>query len=321
MVLMREGGRLNEEHTEVKSFKMRILLLSFFAICFYAAPAFAQKNVGDLKAIVETERAFSRMSEEQGTREAFDAFIADDGILFRPTPVFGKKWMQEHPLPASPTRSVLSWQPIFADVSRAGDLGYTTGPWQFLKDLDGKPQAFGNFMTVWKKQANGSWRFVLDLGISNPMPKTAGPVFDPINFHPIKEKIENVDHEAVRSALLNFDREFSKASAVQGAREAFLVYAAKDVRLYRDDHFPFVGKMAAADALAPLTAEWTWKPTFADVSSSGDLGYSYGIYELKDKNGAVSETGNYARVWKKVNGTWKLVIDVANPLPPEAKKN
>lgn len=300
---------------------MRILLLSFFVICFYAAPAVAQKNVNDLKAIVETERAFSRMSEEQGTREAFEAFIADDGILFRPGPVLGKKWMQEHPLPASPTRSVLSWQPIFADVSRAGDLGYTTGPWLLRKDLDGKPQAFGNFMTVWKKQADGSWRFVLDLGISNPEPKTAGPVFDPANFHTIKGKNEKADRGPARSALMSVDREFSIASADQGARAAFLVYAAKDVRLYRDDHFPFVGKMAAADALAPVTAEWTWKPSFADVSISGDLGYSYGVYELKGKNGAVSERGNYARVWKKVNGTWKLVIDVANPLPPEAKKN
>jgi ketosteroid isomerase-like protein len=302
---------------------MRILLLSFLVICFCAGSNVAQQKpqLNDLKAIVETERAFSRMSEEQGTREAFDGFIADDGILFRPGAVLGKKWMHEHPIPASPTRSVLTWQPIFADVSRAGDLGYTTGPWLFRKDLDGKPTAFGNFMTVWKKQANGSWRFVLDLGISNPMPKPAAPIFEPGSFHPIQRKIEKVDHEAARSALLNSDREFSKASAVQGAREAFLVYAAKDVRLFRNDHFPFVGKMAAADALAPLTAEWTWNPTFAEVSISGDLGYSYGLYEFKDKNGAVSERGNYARVWKKVNGTWKLVIDVADPLPPEAKKN
>ena len=39
------------------------------------------------------------------------------------------------------------------------------------------------------------------------------------------------------------------------------------------------------------------------------------IYELREKMGLVSEKGNYARVWKKVNGAWKLVIDVANPLP------
>ena len=161
---------------------MRILLLSFLVIVVFALPDLAQnKNqVSDLKAMVETERAFSRTSEEKGTRESFAEFIAADGILFRPTPVFGKKWMQEHPLPVSTTRQLLSWQPIFAAVSRAGDLGYTTGPWQFKNDIkDAKPAAFGNFMTVWKKQADNSWKFALDLGISNPEPKAPRPWTSP----------------------------------------------------------------------------------------------------------------------------------------------
>jgi len=268
--------------------------------------------------MVETERAFARTSAEKGTREAFAAFIVDDGILFRPTAVFGKKWMQEHPLPPSATRPLLSWQPIFAAVSRAGDLGYTTGPWQFKQDIkDAKPVAFGNFMTVWRKQADGTWKFALDLGISNPEPKTEGPAWQPDDSQPVGGSFRRVDAEAARSALLGVDREFSKASADQGAREAFLLFAAKDVRLFRHDHFPFVGRAGAADALAPITAEWTWKPAFAGVSMSGDLGYSYGIYELREKSGAgaVSERGNYARVWKKVNDEWKLVVDVADPLP------
>src|ERR1700730_14440547 len=109
---------------------MRVLLLSLLMVCVFAS-ALAQTGdrVDDLKSMVETERAFSRMAEEKGTREAFAEFIAEDGILFRPAAVFGKKWMQEHPLPPATTRSLLSWQPIFAAVSRAGDLGYTTGPW------------------------------------------------------------------------------------------------------------------------------------------------------------------------------------------------
>jgi ketosteroid isomerase-like protein len=297
---------------------MRVLLLSLLMVCVFA-PAAAQTKgrINDLKSMVETERAFSRMSEEKGTREAFAEFIAEDGILFRPTAVLGKKWMQEHPLPPSTARPLLSWQPIFAAVSQAGDLGYTTGPWLSRKDMNGKPVAFGNFMTVWKKQPDGAWRFVLDLGISNPEPKTTAPMWDPGDSQTGNRSFKRVDLEAARAALLNIDREFSKASADQGAREAFLSYAAKDIRLFRNDHFPFVGKTAAADALAPITAEWTWKPSFAGVSVSGDLGYSYGIYELKTGAGAVSERGNYARVWKKVNGAWKLVVDVANPLPPE----
>jgi ketosteroid isomerase-like protein len=304
---------------------MRLLLLSLLMVCVFA-PALAQTKdrVDDLKSMVETERAFSRMAEEKGTREAFAEFIAEDGILFRPAAVFGKKWMQEHPLPPSTTRSSLSWQPIFATVSRAGDLGYTTGPWQFKQDIkDAKPVAFGNFMTVWKKQPDGAWKFALDLGIGNPEPKTTVPIWEPGNSQPATGSFKRIDLQAARAALLSVDREFSKASADQGPREAFLSYAAKDVRLFRNNHFPFVGKTAAADALAPITAEWTWTPSFAGVSVSGDLGYSYGIYELREKSGArsVSERGNYARVWKKVGGTWKLVVDVADPLPPETKKN
>jgi ketosteroid isomerase-like protein len=233
--------------------------------------------------------------------------------------------MQEHPLPPSPARPVLSWQPIFAVVSGAGELGYTTGPWQFKPDMkDAKASAFGNFMTVWRKQADGSWKFAMDLGISNPEPKAPAGTWQPDNNIPRSAKrLAKADQEAARTALLNVDREFSKFVAEQGARVAFLAYAAKDVRLFRDDHFPYVGKAAAADALTPITAAWTWTPGFAGVSVSGDLGYSYGVYELREKGGArsVSERGNYARVWKRVNGDWKLVIDVANPLPPETKKN
>jgi hypothetical protein len=130
-----------------------------------------------------------------------------------------------------------------------------------------------------------------------------------------QEVFAKIDRQLGRSSLLEIERKFSQVSAELGARESFLLYAAKDVRLFRDDHFPFVGKMAAADALSPVTAEWTWTPSFTDVSVSGDLGYSYGTYELREKTGAISGKGNYARVWKKVLGDWKLVIDVANPLP------
>ena len=54
-----------------------------------------------LQDMVKTEQAFSKMAEEKTAREAFMAFIADDGLLFRPGAVNGKKWMIEHPVPPS----------------------------------------------------------------------------------------------------------------------------------------------------------------------------------------------------------------------------
>ena len=265
---------------------MRILCACLL-LALLMSPAAGQRRKSDLQSMVETERSFSRASEEKGIRESFSEFIADDGILFRPTPVPGKKWMQERPLPPSPTRPLLTWQPIVAGISRAGDMGYTTGPWQRKNDIkDEKPAAFGNFMTVWKKQADSKWKFVIDLGTTNPEPKNPvatwhGPLVSS------SARFRRVDPLAAREDLLTTERNFSKASAEQGSVSAFLLYGAADVRVFRNNKMPFVGRRHAVAALSPLSIEWTWTPKFADVALSGDLGYSYGTYELREKTGRI----------------------------------
>jgi ketosteroid isomerase-like protein len=287
---------------------------------FSVAPFVAAQNrriVDPLTAMVATERAFSRMSEEKGTREAFVAFIAEDGILFRPRAVLGKKWINEHPPAANTTRPLLVWEPIFAGISRAGDLGYSTGPWRRKNDIkDAKFSAFGNFMTVWKKQPDGQWRFVVDLGISNPEPKTSAllsygePASGRFTRNPSKG----------RAQLLNTEREFASVSTERGSVEGFLSYAARDVRVLRNQSPPFIGRKLAVGAMKPLSIVCSWTTQFADVSKSGDLGYSYGLYEMRDQtNNSVAETGNYLHVWKRVKGAWKLIIDVTDPLPQEKK--
>jgi ketosteroid isomerase-like protein len=67
----------------------------------------------------------------------------------------------------------LTWVPVGADISDSGDLGYTYGTWEFhSKDKDGKPAVdYGNYTSVWKKQKDGNWKVVLDMGNSLPAPK------------------------------------------------------------------------------------------------------------------------------------------------------
>src|SRR2546426_10798537 len=133
----------------------------------FASIAFAQE--GDIRhanrlAIVEAERAFARGAAAKGTRDAFLEFLADDGIIFQPGPVNGKQFWQAR----TPRKGLLSWEPIFADVSLAGDMGYTTGPYEFRPNGAGdKPTAFGQYFTIWKKQTDGSWKVALDRGTSN----------------------------------------------------------------------------------------------------------------------------------------------------------
>src|SRR6185503_2149906 len=100
-----------------------------------------------LEEMVRTEQAFSKMAEEKTTREAFLAFIADDGLLFRPGAVNGKKWLLEHPgPPPSDKKPLLAWQPNFAGMSASGDMGFTTGPWESRPDIkDPKASGYGHF--------------------------------------------------------------------------------------------------------------------------------------------------------------------------------
>src|SRR5437762_14176051 len=101
-------------------------------IVFIALLLFATDLKSELDSLINTERVFSALSIKQGTREAFLANLSDTSIIFRPTAVKGKPWFESNP--ARPGE--LSWQPEFADISRAADLGYTAGPFKFRRTSD-----------------------------------------------------------------------------------------------------------------------------------------------------------------------------------------
>lgn len=273
-------------------------------ILVVAMVAQAQSALHDM---VKTEQAFSKMAADTNTRDAFLAFIADDGLLFRPGAVNGKKWMLEHPVPP-PTdkKPLLAWQPAYAGMAASGDMGFTTGPWEAKADVnDAKPQGYGHFVTVWKKQADGSWKFVVDLGISHP--QSGGPLtlWTPTETSK-KETFKPVDVAGARKALLDRDQGYEVASMSQGLAKAFTEYASPDVRLYRANHLPFIGREASSAELAKTTGKVKWATLGGDVSQAGDLGYTHGTYE------AGIERGSYVRIWKKENGQWRIVMDVTN---------
>ena len=265
-----------------------------------------------LQEMVQTEQAFARMAAEKNTRDAFMTYIADDGLLFRPGAVNGKKWMTEHPVPPSDKRPLLAWQPSFAGIAASGDLGFTTGPWEAKPDVnDEKPSGYGHFVTVWKKQPDGSWRFVVDLDISHPQSGGPQTIWKP-EEKKSNAKVNTVDVGTVRNALLEHDRAYSQASLKEGTVKAFNSYASPDVRLYRNGSLPFIGRTASATALASNKGQVSWAPIAGDVSRSGDLGYTHGTYEITD-TAKVTERGSYVRIWKNEGGQWRVVLDVTNP--------
>ena len=285
--------------------------LKFLVVLFILCVAAIVNGQSALQEMVKTEQAFSKMAQEKTIREAFMTFIADDGLLFRPGAVNGKKWMLEHPVPPSDKKPLLAWQPAFAGMARAGDLGFTTGPWEFKEDINDKtPAGYGHFVTLWKKQADGSWKFVVDLGITHPQSGGPQKLWQPGDK---KEKPDPLPVPTTAEELMERDRKYADL-AKQGLQEAFLSYAAPEIRLYRVGSLPFVGLEPATNAFVSTKGQLTWQPAGSDVSRSGDLGYTHGTYEIADNANKVIEKGSYVHIWKKnTSGSWRVVLDVANP--------
>src|SRR4051794_32833163 len=168
------------------------------------------------RALVEMEHAFAKAAAAKGTRDAFIEFLADDGIIFQPGPVNGKKFWTER----QPRKGLLSWEPVFADVSRAGDLGYTTGPWEFRPNgPDDQPAAFGQYFTIWKKQSGGDWKAVLDRGVSTEK-SFPRPALTFALDEETRDGKSKVDVAADRAGLLKEEKEFSNGAALN-ARTAY----------------------------------------------------------------------------------------------------
>ncbi|WP_245564977.1 YybH family protein [Spirosoma panaciterrae] len=135
----------------------------------------AAKRQQAIDEIREADLNFSQLSERQGMAKAFTTYAADEVIKLNdgaaPTVGFDSLRAQMSRMPVD--GSVLTWQVLKADASQAGDLGYTFGQWMLSRrDESGKKKTqFGVYVTVWKRQRNGQWRFVVDGGNSTPEPK------------------------------------------------------------------------------------------------------------------------------------------------------
>src|SRR5437868_2618817 len=96
-----------------------------------------------------TDAEYARVALEKGMPVASVDYFADDGIAFAPFPVNGHKyWASRKDFPG-----ILIWQPSFATAARAADLAYTTGPWEMKKKGEEVSLGYGDYVTVWKKQA------------------------------------------------------------------------------------------------------------------------------------------------------------------------
>jgi ketosteroid isomerase-like protein len=279
-----------------------------------AAPALPQELPPAQADLVSTERAFAKLAETNGIREAFLEYFADDGIGFGPHPYKVRETLRNSP-PPPPSTTILRWAPAYGDVSPSGDLGWNTGPTVF-EDTSAakKPARHGMFFSVWKKQADGRWRVLLDLGADTPAAVVPLDAAYKTSFRPSGAPAAPAgDAQQEVAGLLAAERDFLAAAKAGSVGQAYAARLGQDARIHRPGAMPVVGKDAVRAWLAEQTMTLGGEPIRVDVARSGDLGYAYGRYQL---GGPHPQSGYYARVWKRdANRQWRIVMDVVNPAP------
>lgn len=126
----------------------------------------------DLKNMMDADRAFSKMSEEKGISEAF-VYYADENLILtgenRP-PIIGIEELKSRFNRPKDPNVTLTWEPLKGEVAESGELGYTFGRWQINSKTGSGADTITNgvYISVWKKQSDGSWKYVLDGGNHTP---------------------------------------------------------------------------------------------------------------------------------------------------------
>ena len=141
-----------------------IILLSISTLLIVACQSIDNEKIKN--EIFQTEKAFEKMAAEKGVPEAFYYFADEKAVVKREndTLIIGKENIKIYYTKKNNSNATVNWTPDFIDVANDGTLGYTYGKYAWkIKNKEGALTEYkGIFHTVWKKQKDGSWKYVWD---------------------------------------------------------------------------------------------------------------------------------------------------------------
>ena len=256
-------------------------------------------SADDNLALVRAERAFAQLNQERGQRQAWLAWFAEDGVMFEPGPVNARKAMGEIKDSDAAPPGAFDWRPVIGLISRSGDLGFNAGPVRVGK---GNPST-SSFFSIWKKQPDGNWRVLVDLGVPTDY-KAHDPFEDNFVLLPAGPAATIVEPGGVGAGR-------GGAAALEAIEKSARSGAALLDRIDADSRGLRVGLpvLVGTDGFKPqLTAtELAMEPLGSGVSRAGDFGYTYGSFRFGGANG---EHGHYARAWRRnATGDWRIIFE------------
>ena len=294
----------------------RILIASLCVAAFARVAAQSREPLPEaLTQMVETERKFAARALVVGWKQAFLEYFSYTGIGFAEgRPGNAREQVSKNPDP--PKDLQLIWEPRYGDSAASGELGYLTGPVKNVLPSRNKGQPrHSNYFSIWKREQDGSFKVVMDVGIQTPgpVPYAAGFTRAPHANRFTGDYDDTTPPLGTADGLLN-------SSLRSGQVRAYRSRLADGVRFHRENRLPIVGQAAVLQYLASQPSYSNVEARYAESARSGDLGYTWGTYSIAPRQVTAGrsgtqtlnvEVGFYVRVWvRERNGQWKVAVDV-----------
>lgn len=138
-------------------FKRTLLL---FVIVSFSCSSNTETAANEL---LKVDIEYSNMSKTEGRNKAVVHYIDQYSVFLKPQkqPIVGKNAILNILSRNEDKKSTLTWEPTSAFISESGDLGYTYGTYKMKKR---RKITKGTYVTIWKKNKEGEWKFVLNSG-------------------------------------------------------------------------------------------------------------------------------------------------------------
>jgi len=139
---------------------MKKLIYALLIVLVFACNPAVQPSAEEL---IKIDEQFSSKAEEIGFAKAFIEFAHPEAILLRPKsmPIVGKPAITKLFETTNTEGIQLTWKPSAGDIAKSGEFGFTYGIYTMKRDTF-KMQ--GTYVSIWKKDDEGSWKYMLDTG-------------------------------------------------------------------------------------------------------------------------------------------------------------
>ncbi|MDT3405193.1 DUF4440 domain-containing protein [Mucilaginibacter terrae] len=288
---------------------MKHLNLIFIIALIGGTSAWAQtQSQKHLNQLIAAENGFVKLAADSGVKKAFLLSLDEKSINFdNNKPVDGLTLWKAS---AENKKAALIWHPANAAVSAFGDMGFTMGPAVYKPNIDSARGFNSYFFSVWKRNAAGKFKVVLDGGCRRPAdavmeakltdgkPLAKRPVSKPAKSLITVDQLEN-------SFITACNADAKAAYHKHMADSAWALRPGKIAGKNKTDNLTMV--------INPKITECKYTFVSGETAQSNDLAYAYGTVTLNIINKAgVKQAANgfYVRTWQKLNGEWKIVGDM-----------